>query len=86
MIIHGLLGPLEYEIIDLEGPPPNFSLVVPTESLLLMSRADDGHLTSLLEQVDHVLLSLYGSVSVKGLCSWGAMIEVGWQHCFGSVC
>ena len=41
-----------------------------------MSRVDDGHLTSLLEQVDSILLSLRGSVLVKGLYSLGAMIEV----------
>ena len=60
--------------------------MVPTESLLVTSRADDGRLMSLLEQVNYVLLSLCGSVSVEGLYSWGTMIEVGWQHYFGNVC
>ena len=40
-----------------------------------MSEVGDGRLMSLLEQVDRVLLSLHGSVSVEGLYSWGAMIE-----------
>ena len=60
--------------------------MVPAESLLVTSGVDDGRLTSLLEQVDHVLLSLLGSVSVKGLYSWGTMIKVGGQQCFSSVC
>ena len=60
--------------------------MVPAESLLVTSGADDGRPTSLLEQVNRVLLSLRGSVSVEGLYSWGAVIEVGWQHCFSSVC
>lgn len=81
-----LIGPHEYEITDLEDSPPNFSFMVLVESLLEMSGVDNGRLTSLLEQVDRVLLSLRGSVSVEGLYSWGSVIEVGWQHCFGSVC
>ena len=56
------------------------------ESLLVKSGADDSRLMSLLEQVDHVLLSLCSLVSVEGLYSWGTVIEVGGQHCFGSVC
>ena len=60
--------------------------MVPTESLLVTSGADDGHLTSLLEQVDCILLSLHSSVLVEGLYSWGVMIEVGGQPCFGSAC
>ena len=60
--------------------------MVPTKSLLVTSGADDGCLTSLLEQVDRILLSLHGSVLVEGLYSRGAVIEVGGQHCFGSVC
>ena len=60
--------------------------MVPAESLLVTSRADDGRLMSLLEQVNYVLLSLCGSVSVEGLYSWGTVIEVGGQHCFGSIC
>ena len=50
-----------------------------------MSGANDSHLMSLLEQVNHVLLSLHGSVSVKGLHSWGTVVEVGGQHCFSFV-
>ena len=34
---------------DLEDPPSNFSFMVPAESLLVVSGADDGHLMSLLE-------------------------------------
>jgi len=60
--------------------------MVLAESLLVTSGVDDGRLTSLLEQVDRVLLSLRGLVLVEGLYSWGAVIEVGGQHCFGSVC
>ena len=58
---------------------------VPVESLLVMSGADDGRLTSLVKQVNRVLLSLYGLVLVEGPHSWGTMIEVGWQHGFNSV-
>ena len=86
MFVIGGLGPLEYEITDLEDPPPNFSFMVPAESLLVMSGVDDSRLMSLLKQANRVLLSLRGSVSVEGLYSWGAMIKVGGQHCFGSIC
>ena len=55
------------------------------ESLLVASGADDGRLVGLLEQVDYVLLSHHGSVMIKGLHSWGAMVEVGGQHCFSSI-
>ena len=85
MFLLGRLGPSEYKIIDLEDPPPDFSFMVPAESLLVTSGADDGHRTSLLKQVNRVLLSLHGSVSIEGLCSWGAVIEVDGQHCFNSV-
>ena len=51
--------------------------MVPTESLLVASGADDGRLVSLLEQVNRVLLSLHGLVSIEGLHSWGIVVEVG---------
>ena len=76
MFVLGGLGPLEYEITDLEDPPPDFSFMVHAESLLVTSGVDDGHLTSLLKQVDRILLSLHGSVFVEGLYSWGTVIEV----------
>ena len=86
MFVLGGLGPPEYEITVLEDPSPDLSFMVPAKSLLVMSGVDDGHLTSLLEQANRVLLSLHDSVLVEGLYSWGAVIEVGGQHCFGSVC
>ena len=70
------LGPPEYEIADFEDPPPDLPFVVPAESLLVASRAYDGCLTGLLEQVDCVLLSLHGSVMVESLHSWGTVVEV----------
>ena len=59
--------------------------MVLAESLLVTSGVDDGRLTSLLEQVNRVLLSLRGLVLIEGLHSWGTMVEVGGQHCFSSV-
>ena len=79
------MGPLEYEITDFEDPPPDLPFMVPAESLLVASRANDGRLVGLLEQVDYVLLSLRGLVTVESLHSWGAVVEVGGQHCFSSV-
>ena len=67
---------MDYEVTDLEDPPNDFSFMVPMESLLVTSGADDGRLMSLLEQVDRILLSLRGSVLVEGLYSWGTVIEV----------
>jgi len=49
VFVLGGLGPPEYEITDLEYPPPDFSFMVPMESLLVASGADDGRLMSLLE-------------------------------------
>ena len=86
MFLFGSLGPSEYEITDLMDPRPDFSFMVPTESLLVMSGADDSRLTSLLEQVDRILLSLRGSVLIESLYSRGAVIRVEGQYCFGSVC
>ena len=60
--------------------------MVPVESLLITSGANDDRLMSLLEQVDRILLSLHGLVLVKGLYSQGVMIKVGGQHCFSSIC
>ena len=76
---------MEYEVSYLKDPPSDFPFMVPTESLLVASGADDGHLASLLEQVNHVLLSLHSSVAVEGLHSWGAVVKVGGQYCFSSV-
>ena len=67
MFVLGRLGPPEYEITDLEDPPPDFSFMVPTESFLVTRGTDDGRLTSLLEQVNYVLeLSLGRSPSLLG--------------------
>ena len=79
------LGPSEHEITDFEYPSSDLPFVVPTEGLLIASEADDGCLVGLFEQVDSVLLSLCGPVAVDSLQSWGAMVEVGGQHCFSSV-
>ena len=49
MFLLGRLGSLEHEITDLEDPSPDFSFVVPIESLLVASGADEGHLMSLFE-------------------------------------
>ena len=35
MFLLGRLGSLEYEITDLEDPPPDFSFMVPAKSLLV---------------------------------------------------
>ena len=80
-----LIGSSEYEITNFEDPPPNLPFMVPAESLLVASGADDGRLAGLLEQVDCVLLSLHSSVAVESLHSWGTMVEVEGQHCFSSV-
>ena len=85
MFVLGGLGPLEYDITNLEDAPPDFSFMVPMESLLVASRADDDHLVGLLEQVDCVLLSLLGLVMVEGLHSWGPMVKVRGHYCFSSV-
>ena len=79
------LGPSKHEIADFECPSSNLPFVVPTEGLLVASRADDGYLAGLFEQVDCILLSLRGSVVVEGLHSWGAVVEVEGQHCFSSI-
>ena len=71
------LGPPEYEIADFEYPPSDLPFVVPAERLLVASRADDGRLVGFFEQVDCVLLSLRGSVTVESLHSWGTMVVVG---------
>ena len=68
MLLLGRLGPSKHEVSDLKDPSSNFPFVVPTESLLVASRVDDGHLMGLLEQVDCVLLSLRG---LSGTESWG---------------
>ena len=85
MFLLGRLGPSKHEVSDLEDSPSDFSFVVPVESLLVASGADDGRLMGLLEQVDYVLLSLRGSVAVESFYSWCAVVEVGGQHNFCSV-
>ena len=85
MLLLGRLGPSKHKVSNLKDPSSDFPLVVPMERLLVASRADDGRLMSLLEQVNHVLLSLRGSVAVEGLHSWGAVVEVRGQHYFSSV-
>ena len=67
MLLLGRLGPSKHEVSDLEDPSSDFPLMVPAESLLVASGADDGRLVGLLEQVDRVLLSLHGSVVVESL-------------------
>jgi hypothetical protein len=48
--------------------------VVPAKGLLVMSRADQGCLLGLLEQVDPILLSFRGLVRVKGFVPWGVVV------------
>ena len=79
------IGLSKHKVSDLEDPSSDFPLMIPTESLLVASRADDGRLMGLLEQVDCVLLSLYDSVVVESLHSWGAVVEVEGQHYFSSI-
>ena len=85
MLLLGQLGPSKHEVSDLEDPSSDFPLIVPVEGLLVASGADDDRLTSLLEQVDRILLSLRGLVVIEVLHSLGTVIEVGGQHGFSSV-
>ena len=50
MLLLGRFGPSKHGVSDLEDPSSNFPLVVPLESLLVASGANDGHLAGLLEQ------------------------------------
>ena len=49
MLLLGRLGPLKHEVSNLKDPSSDFPLVVPAESLLVVSGADDGRLAGLLE-------------------------------------
>ena len=49
MLFLGRLGPSKHKVSDLEDPSSDFPLVVPAESLLVASRANDGRLMGLLE-------------------------------------
>ena len=49
MLVLGRLGPPEYEVTDLKGPPSDLSLMVPAEGLLVASGADDNCLMCLHE-------------------------------------
>ena len=61
-------------------------MIISSSSLgTLVLVPDNVRLMSLLEQVDYVLLSLRGSISIEGLYSWGTVIKVEGQHCFSSV-
>ena len=77
MFLLSRLSPSKHEVSDLKDSPSDFSFMVPMESLLVASGADDGHLVGLLEQVDCILLSLRGLVAVESFYSWGTMVEVG---------
>ena len=60
MFLLGRLSPSKHEVSDLEDSPSDFSFMVPAESLLVASGADDGHLPA-----------LHSSVVVESLYSWG---------------
>ena len=50
MLLLGRLGPSKHEVSDLEDPSSDFPLMVPIESLLVVSKEDDGCLvTGMLE-------------------------------------
>ena len=49
VLLLGRLGPSKHEVSNLEDPLSDFSFMVPAESLLVASRADDSHLASLLK-------------------------------------
>ena len=77
--------PSEHEITDFKYPSSYLPFVVPMEGLLIASGADDGCLAGHFEQVNCVLLSHRGSVTVESFYSWCAMVEVRGQHGFCSV-
>ena len=74
MLLLGRLGPSKYEVSDLEDPSSDFPLMVPAESLLVLSRVDDDRLAGLLEQVDCILLSFRGPVAVEGCNTLGVIL------------
>ena len=49
MLLLGRLGPSKHKVSDLEDPSSDFPLMVPMESLLVVSGVDDGRLANLLE-------------------------------------
>jgi hypothetical protein len=72
-VLHRLRSP-QYQVVDFEGSSLDLPFMIPLKGLLVMSRVDQVRLPGLLQQVDHVLLSLRGSVEVKGFDPWGAIV------------
>jgi len=55
-------------------------VVVASKFLLVSGRVEEGHVSSFLEMVDRVLLSLFICLLVVCLESRGSILEVRWEH------
>jgi hypothetical protein len=74
VLVLGRLHPPQHQVTDFEGSSPDLPLVVPAKGLLVASRADQGHLSGHLQQIDRVLLGHRSSVGVKGFDPWGTIV------------
>ena len=70
---------VEDQVPDVEGLAPHSSVVVPSQRLLVLGRAEEGDVMHFVKLVHGVLERCLGSLFVVRLDPWCSIVKVGWE-------
>ena len=79
------LDEAEHQVPDVEGPTPHSTAMVPTQCLLVLSRAEEGNVVRLVELIHGILEGCLGSLLVVRPDPRRSIIEVGWEVSLGTM-
>ena len=79
------LDEAEYQVPDVEGPPPHPMAMVPAQHLLVLSRAEEGSVARIVELIHGILEGRLGSLLVVCPNPRCSIVEVDWEDGFRAV-
>ena len=85
MTIFVALDEAEYQVPDVEGPTPHPTAVVLVQHLLVLSQAEEGNFTCLIELIHGILEGCLGSLLVVLTNPRCSVVEVSWEDRLGTV-
>ena len=79
------LDEAEHQVLDVEGPIPHSTTVVPAQCLLVLGRAEEGNVACFIQLVHGILEGCLGSLFVIRPDPWRSIIEVGREDSLGTI-
>ena len=75
----------EDQVPDVDGSAPHSLVVVPSQRLLVLGRAEEGDIAHFVQLVHGILVGCLGSLFIVRLDPWHSKVKVGWEDGLGTV-